>query len=121
MKRDVDYRHVETLLAGILGAQDVGIRSVDFPAPNSARSFDGHVYNLRGVRDEERYLKADVFDAKNPPPLGEVIDVDGGLQLLITVYNRNFGDVDEVHFTLFTRTFDLWAEMRAALASGGRT
>ena len=116
----IDYRQLETTLAGILGAQDVGIRSIDFPAPNSARSFDGRVYNLRGVRGDERYLKADVFDAKNPPPLGEVVDVDGGLRLLITEYTRNFGGVDSVNFTLVPRVFDLWAEMRAALASGGR-
>jgi hypothetical protein len=120
MKRDVDYRHIEAILEGVLGAPEVGIRSVDFPAPNDVKSFDGHVYPLPGA-DNERYLHVDVFDARTPPPLGEMLDVDGGLQLLITEYTRNFGGVDSARVTLFTRTFDLWAEMRAALASGGRT
>ena len=115
----IDYRQLETTLAGVLGARDVGIREVTRPEPQRVQSIDGSLMRVVAGA-EELYLKADVFDAKARPPLGEVIDVDGGHQILITVYNRNFGDVDQVHFTLISRTFDLWAEMRAALASGGR-
>lgn len=116
MRRDVDYHHVETQLAGVLGAQGAMIREVTFPEPHRIQTWGGDQFTVDGP--DERRLRADVFEAKNTPRLGEMIDVGGGLQILITEYTRDFCGIDSVNFTLFARAFDLWAEMRAAIGDG---